>query len=43
MPKLEILPTIKQLTELQIKVDSKKKWDLVENGDKGKGHYLINK
>ena len=43
MPKLEILPTIKQLTDLQIKVDSKKKWDLVENGDKGKGHYLVNK
>ena len=43
MPKSDILPTIKELTTMQIKVDSKKKWGLVENGDKGKGHYLINK
>ena len=43
MPKSDILPTIKQLTPLQIKVDSNKKWGLIENGDKGTGHYLINK
>ena len=43
MPLEKKLPSIKELTNLQIKVESTKKWGLIENGDKGTGHYLINK
>ena len=43
MPQEKKLPTIKELTNLQIKVETDKKWDLVENGDKGSGHYLVNR